>query len=143
MWRVCLLCLLPALAGAETLVPKRTIRAQSIITAEDLAIAARDTPGALTRPDEAIGLEARVTLYANRPLRPDDLGPASIIDRNALVLLRYATGSLQIAAEGRALSRGGIGDVIRVMNLASKTSVSGQIRPDGSVAVGPNPNLIP
>lgn len=137
MWRLLFLALLPGLASADTLVPKRTIRAQTLITADDLMLIPRDTPGALIDPAEAIGWEAKITLYANRPLRPEDIGPAAIIDRNDIVPLHYVAGPLQIAAEGRALARGGVGEVIRVMNLASRTSVSGRIRPDGTVAVGP------
>lgn len=51
--------------------------------------------------------------------------------------LSYRLGALEIRAEGRALSRGGVGDEIRVMNLSSRTTVSGRIAEDGAVHVGP------
>lgn len=137
MWRAMLLATLAAFpAAAETLVPTRTIRAQDIIAPEDLTVIARNTPGALSDPLEAIGLEARTTLYANRPIRPGDIGAPAVIDRNQIVPLNYVTGSLSILTEGRALARGGVGDVIRVMNLSSRTTVSGRIAADGSVHVG-------
>lgn len=136
MWRLLILMALAAPAGAETLVPTRTIRAQDILAPEDLTVIARNTPGALTDPLEAIGLEARSTLYANRPIRPGDIGAPAIIDRNQIVPLNYVTGGLRILTEGRALARGGVGDVIRVMNLSSRTTVSGRIVADGSVHVG-------
>ncbi len=137
MWRAMLLATLAAFpAAAETLVPTRTIRAQDIIAPEDLTVIARNTPGALSDPLEAVGLEARTTLYANRPIRPGDIGAPAVIDRNQIVPLNYVTGSLSILTEGRALARGGVGDVIRVMNLSSRTTVSGRIAADGSVHVG-------
>lgn len=137
MWRAMLLVTLAAFpAAAETLVPTRTIRAQDIIAPEDLTVIARNTPGALSDPLEAVGLEARTTLYANRPIRPGDIGAPAVIDRNQIVPLNYVTGSLSILTEGRALARGGVGDVIRVMNLSSRTTVSGRIAADGSVHVG-------
>ena len=136
MWRVIALLALAGPATAETLVPTRTIRAQDIIAPEDLAVIARNTPGALTDPLEAVGLEARATLYANRQIRPGDIGAPALIDRNQIVPLNYVTGGLRIQSEGRALSRGGAGDVIRVMNLSSRTTVSGRIAADGSVHVG-------
>ena len=137
MWRAMLLATLTAFpAAAETLVPTRTIRAQDIIAPEDLTVIARNTPGALSDPLEAVGLEARTTLYANRPIRPGDIGAPAVIDRNQIVPLNYVTGSLSILTEGRALARGGVGDVIRVMNLSSRTTVSGRIAADGSVHVG-------
>ncbi len=52
------------------------------------------TPGALRDPAEAVGLEAGTTLYANRPIRPEDLGPAALIDRNQIVTLSYGAGLL-------------------------------------------------
>jgi len=44
---------------------------------------------------------------------------------------------LLILTEGRALTRGGVGEMIEVMNLTSRTKVSGQIGTDGVVYVGP------
>ncbi|WP_028031344.1 flagellar basal body P-ring formation chaperone FlgA [Gemmobacter nectariphilus] len=131
--------LLVALAGpaqAETLVAARTIRAQAVLTAQDLVVIRDTVPGMLSDPALAIGQEARITLYAGRPIRPGDLGPPAIVERNQIVPLAYQAGPLSILTEGRALMRGGAGDVIRVMNLASRSTVSGRIGADGTVSVG-------
>lgn len=125
---------LPALA--DSLVATRTIRPEAVITPLDVTMVAADIPGALGSADLAIGKEARVAIYAGRPIHADDLGQPGLIDRNQLVPLRYRAGALVIMAEGRALARGGVGDVIRVMNLASRTTVTGRIAPDGSVETG-------
>ncbi|MDO9527451.1 MAG: flagellar basal body P-ring formation chaperone FlgA [Gemmobacter sp.] len=125
-------------AHADTLVATRNLRAQSIIAPGDITIVAADVPGALDDPAQAVGQEVRVSLYAGRPLRPGDIGPPTVVDRNQIVALAYSVGPLTIQTEGRALARGGVGDVIRIMNLASRTTVSGRVLPDGSVAVGPN-----
>jgi flagella basal body P-ring formation protein FlgA len=122
-------------AAAETLVATRTIRAQAIIEPQDLTFAAIATPGALDDPSDVIGMEARVVLYAGRPIRPGDIGPPAIVERNQIVALVFRQGPLTIAAEGRALARGGAGDMIRVMNLASRSTVTGFVDPDGSVSV--------
>lgn len=71
-------------AAAETLVAARTIRAQAILTAEDLNLTPGSTPGALSRPEEAIGLESRVILYAGRPILADQVGPPAL-DRKSVV----------------------------------------------------------
>lgn len=123
-------------AGAETLVAARTVRAQAILTPADLAVIAEAVPGTLSTPEEALGLEARTILYQGRPIRPGDIGPAAIVERNALVVLVYRSGALTITAEGRALGRGGPGDALRVMNLTSRTAVTGTVAPDGRVLVG-------
>jgi flagellar basal body P-ring formation protein FlgA len=135
--KVFLLALLVAgPVAAESLVATRTIRAQAIIAADDLTLVAAEVPGALTDPAGVVGLEARVTIYAGRPVRLSDLGSAALIERNQVVPLIYLAGGLAISTEGRAMARGGEGDVIRVINLASRTTVSGRVGPDGAVYVG-------
>ncbi|MBY6066426.1 flagellar basal body P-ring formation protein FlgA [Leisingera aquaemixtae] len=127
------LCAPPA--WAEYLTPLRTIRAKEIVNAEDLALKKGEILGALTDPSEVIGMEARVALYAGRPMRPGDIGPPAIIERNDLVTLIFRQGGLTIAAEGRSLGRGAAGEAVRVMNLSSRTTVTGRINGDGSVEV--------
>ncbi len=133
-----LFALLPLPALAESMVATRTIRAQTVLAAEDIAMVDADIPGALTDPSAAVGQEARVTLYAGRPIHAGDLGAAALVERNQVVSLAYQMGGVSILTEGRALSRGGAGDVIKVMNLTSKATVSGMIGPDGSVSVAGN-----
>ncbi len=134
-----LLILLPLMAEADSLVATRTIRAQSLLGPADIALTKDSFPGALADPAQVLGREARVALYAGRPILAADIGPPAIVDRNQRVALSYAAGGLAITAEGRALGRGGVGDVIRVMNLASRTTVDGRIGPDGVVRVGDTP----
>lgn len=134
-----LLLILPAMAQADSLVATRTIPAQSVLAETDMTLVAAEIAGALASVPEAVGLEARVTLYAGRPIHAGDLGPPAIIDRNQIVTLAYTAGGLAIVTEGRALARGGAGDVIRVMNLASRATVTGRIMADGMVQVAPNP----
>ncbi len=129
------LAVLAVPAAAETLVATRTIRAQAIIEPQDLTFAAIATPGALDDPSDVVGKEARVVLYAGRPIRPGDIGPPAIVERNQIVSLVFQQGTLTIAAEGRALARGGAGDMVRVMNLASRNTVTGIVGHDGSVIV--------
>jgi flagellar basal body P-ring formation protein FlgA len=136
MWRLVFL-LIPLPALADSLVATRTIRAQTNLTAEDVTAVAMDIPGALTEPAAAIGQEARKVIYAGKPILATDLGPSAIVERNQIIPLAYSAGGLSILTEGRALARGAAGDVIDVMNLASRSKVTGQIGPDGTVRVGP------
>ena len=122
---------------AGTIVAARTIRSQSILTARDINQIEQDIQGTYISPEEVIGMEARVVLYAGRPIRIEDIGPPAIIERNQIVVLLYSAGVLTIATEARALARAGIGDRIRVMNLSSRSTVSGFVREDGSVSVSP------
>lgn len=122
-------------AAAESVVPTRTIRANTMIKAQDLTMKSISITGTFTDPINLVGQESRVALYAGRPIRIIDVGPPAIIERNQIVSLVFRQGGLMISAEGRALARGGAGERIRVMNLASRTTVFGLIRADGTIQV--------
>ncbi len=129
------LTLLANAAFADVLVPARTIRAKSIIMYEDLVMKPTTAAGAITSYEMLVGKEAKVALYAGRPIRAQDIGPPAIVDRNQIVKIVYVGPVLTIATEGRALDRAAVGERIRVMNLSSKTTIFGTISPDGSVII--------
>lgn len=131
-----LLAASPALA--DSVVATRTIRARALISPDDVTMVEAQIPGALADPADAVGREARVAIHAGRPVRAGDIGPPTLVDRNQVVPLIYLSGALAISTEGRALARGSAGDVIRIMNLGSRTTVTGRIGPDGAVYVGWN-----
>lgn len=128
--------------AAETLVATRRLPARTIIEPSDLAVTANSVPGTLSHPDEAVGLEARVMLYPGRPIRMSDLVSPAAVERNQIVLLIYERGGLTIATEGRSLSRAALGDRVRVMNLSSRTTVTGTITEGGTVIVGQSADLL-
>lgn len=133
---VIILSLLASSAIGDTVVAARTVRSHAIIGPKDVLIKDIIVDGAFDRAEDVIGQEARVSLYAGRPIKFGDIGPAAIIDRNQIVMLVFKRGGLSIATDARALGRGGVGDLIRVMNLTSRTTVSGIIGADGTVTVG-------
>lgn len=136
MWRWALI-LLPLPALADSVVATRTIRAHSVLTAEDMTLVAMEIPNAMSDLASAIGQETKVAIYAGKAIDASQIGPSAIIERNQIVQLSYSVGGLSILTEGRALARGGVGETIEVLNLNSHTKVVGQIDPDGTVRVGP------
>ena len=133
------LAALQSAARADTVIAAGTIRGQTLIMPSDVALAEGTTPGALSDLSQAIGMEAAVNLYAGRPIRPGDLRPPAIVERNALVTLRYDHGGLMIVTEGRALDRAAAGESLRVLNLGSRNTVTARATAPGLVTVGPNP----
>jgi flagella basal body P-ring formation protein FlgA len=127
--------LAPNVLLAETLTASRVVRANAVIEPGDFIVSDLSVPGALTAETDISGMEARVTLYPGRPIMPAHVGPAALVTRNQPVTLIYRNGGLSIIAEARALSRGGVGDDVRVMNLASRATVIGRVLRDGSVEV--------
>jgi flagella basal body P-ring formation protein FlgA len=136
MWRLALI-LLPLPALADSVVATRTIRAHTILTADDITLVAMDIPDAIGDTATAIGQETKVAIYAGKAITAAQVGPSTVVERNQIIQLSYNAGGLSILTEGRALDRGGVGETIQVMNLSSRTKVAGLIGPDGVVHVGP------
>ena len=129
---IVMLCFLAMPALADTVLAARTIPAQSTIMPEDILVNARSVPGAVSDPQQIIGMEARVALYAGRPIRNGDVGFPAVVERNQIITLYYQVGGLMISTEARALGRAGPGEVIRVMNISSRSTISAQIGADGA-----------
>ncbi len=127
----------------DGLIALRTIRATALIGPDDIGPASGPIPGGLHDTRTVIGQEARVIIHAGRPIRPGDIGPPALVERNGSVQLIFRHGGLMIRAEGRALGRAGAGDTVRVMNLASRNTVTGRVMPDGAVMVPPGPDPLP
>lgn len=121
--------------SADTVVAARTIPAQTLIGPDDLLLQPTNVPGGTDDPLLLIGMEARTALYAGRPVLPADVGFPAIVDRNEIVPIIYDIGGLTISTDGRALGRGGVGEIIRVMNLTSRVTVTAQIGKDGAAYV--------
>ncbi|WP_434616540.1 flagellar basal body P-ring formation chaperone FlgA [Tabrizicola sp. M-4] len=139
MWKAAVLAVLvwlPSWSVAESLVALRAIPAQTVLSEADFTTVDAVIPGAVTLSSEAVGQQVRRAIYPGRPILARDLAPPVLIGRNALVRMRYLRDGLEIASEGRALDKGALGQVIRVMSLGSRTVVSGRVQADGSIAVG-------
>lgn len=134
--RVLALALL-VLAGpaAAEVVALRTLPAGTVVGPDDID-PGDGTPLAEVRA--ILGQQTRGIIYAGRAILPDQLAPPRLVERNQLVTLAYESGALSIRTEGRALAAGAAGDVIRVMNLASRNTVLATIRADGVLAVTAN-----
>lgn len=129
------LCLiaLPALAGATPVTAARTLPAGTLLSESDLVIAADQTDPSVL--DALVGLETRVMIYEGKPVTTAQLDSPTLVERNQMVTLTYLSNSLQIETEGRALSAGRLGETVRVMNPASRTTVTGEVAANGSVVI--------
>lgn len=129
---IALLLPLPVLAGG--LAASRTLPAGTVISPGDLRAIDSDRPG-LTDPAQAIGLQTRITIYEGRPIQASLLKAPTLVSRNQIVRLAFRRGAMSIAASGRTMDEGAAGDLVRVMNLESRTIVTALVERDGSLSV--------
>ncbi len=139
--RVAVLSLLIASlpAGAHSaIVAARDMPAGTVVTEADLAWD-ENVAGGMTDPDLAIGKQVRVAIYEGRPVVAGALRVPVLVSRNQIVRIAYDTGALRIEAEGRALSEGAAGDLVRVMNLSSRKTISAVVAADGTLLANAGP----
>nr|WP_246449018.1 flagellar basal body P-ring formation chaperone FlgA [Paracoccus amoyensis] len=117
---------------AGILAAARTLPAGTVLTAADLRAADSDRPG-ISDPSQIIGLQTRITIYEGRPLQASLLQAPKLIARNQIVQVTFQRGPLRIVTEARTLSDGAAGDLVRVMNLESRSTISATVQPDGSL----------
>ena len=85
--------------------------------------------------DRAVGMQARRQLRAGQAMRVADLAKPDLVQRDQNVTLIYETPGLYLTMRGKALESGTEGDVVNVMNLQSKRTVSGTVTGRGQVAI--------
>lgn len=122
---------LPALAGS--LIAARTLPAGTVISAMDLRAGNDTASKGISDPSRIIGQETRITIYEGRPIQASLLRAPRLVERNQLVQLLFQRGALRIATNARALDEGGEGDLVRAMNLTSKTTVTARVAADGTL----------
>lgn len=123
---------------ADSVVATSTIPARTVLSSEHVKLIETSFVGAFQNVDAVVGLETRVAIYAGRPVTPTQLGPPTVVERNQIISLIFQASGLIISTEGRALQSGSAGDTIRVMNLASRSTVFAQLTTEGSAYVSGN-----
>jgi len=89
----------------------------------------------VTSRERVIGLAARNTLPAGRPLRLADLMKPELVLRNETVTLVYRVPGITLTVRGKATEPGTEGDVISVLNEQSKRMVQGMVVGPGRIVV--------
>ncbi|WP_377807693.1 flagellar basal body P-ring formation chaperone FlgA [Azospirillum sp. A29] len=120
-------------------VPVRRIRPGEVIEVSDLTTVRlsldRAGAGFIATADALVGQSPRRQLSAGRLVQVGSVGAPIVVQRNRPVTLVYEDGALLLAARGRALQEGGVGDSVRVMNIASSTVVTGTVTGAETVSV--------
>lgn len=129
----------PGSENGLVVLPIRTIPAGSIIGPDDVVlqpVSRRPAADMVQSLAAAVGKETRRSLYADRPVRAHEVGPITLVERNARVTLRFRSNAMELSTIGRALEAGGMGQIIRVMNLDSRRTIYGRISGPEVVDVG-------
>ncbi|HKS18961.1 MAG TPA: flagellar basal body P-ring formation chaperone FlgA [Bradyrhizobium sp.] len=136
-----------AIETVEAAVLARGVERNEILKSSDVVIERRPKAEAgpdVASRDRAVGMQARKQLRAGQALRVADLAKPDLVQRDQSVTLIYETAGLYLTIRGKALDGGTEGDVVSVLNLQSKRTVSGVVVGRGQVAVSvASPRLAP
>ena len=123
----------------SVLVLRRPLARRARIDAGDVELQTRRVPGIgssfISDLNILEGRRLRRALPAGTALTPDVFASEVLIKRGQQVTLLAANDSLQIRAQGQALTEGAINERIRVQNVHSMKIVEGVIQDAGTVRV--------
>jgi flagella basal body P-ring formation protein FlgA len=129
-----------AVETVEAAVLARNVERNEILKSSDVVIERRPkaevgTDAALR--DRAVGMQARRQLRAGQAIKTADLAKPDLVQRDQNVTLIYEAPGIHLTMRGKALENGTEGDVVSVMNLQSKRTISGTVTGRGQVTISP------
>jgi flagella basal body P-ring formation protein FlgA len=120
-------------AFAATVTANSTLSRGTMISSGDISV---DVDGAEASQDvlaQYVGKELIRTIYTGTEIRERDVQEPVLVKRNSPVTMIYRVGRLEISTNGRALSEGAMGEIVRVMNMDSRQAVEGRVTALGVV----------
>jgi flagella basal body P-ring formation protein FlgA len=134
-----------AIETVETAVLARGVERNEVLKSSDVVVERRpkaEVGNDAAGRDRAVGMQARRPLRAGQALRIADLAKPDLVQRDQAVTLIYESAGLYLTVRGKAVDAGTEGDVVNVLNLQSKRTVSGVVTGRGQVTVAaPSPRL--
>jgi flagella basal body P-ring formation protein FlgA len=127
-----------AIETVEAAVLARGVERNEVLKSSDVLIERRpkaEVGNDAAGRDNAVGMQARRQLRAGQALRVTDLAKPDLVTRDQNVTLIYESSGLYLTIRGKALEGGTEGDVVNVLNLQSKRTVSGVVVGRGQVSV--------
>jgi flagellar basal body P-ring formation protein FlgA len=137
-----------AIETVEAAVLTRNVERTDLLKSSDIIIERRpkaEIGGDAAVRESAIGMQMRRAMRAGQALRVADLVKPDLVQRDQSVTVVYQTAGLYLTTRGKALDNGTEGDVVNVLNLQSKRTVTGIVTGRGQVTiqvVAPQPVVI-
>ena len=131
-----------AVETVEAAVLARNLERNEVVKSADVVVERRpraEVGGDAATRDRAVGMQARQQLRAGHALKLADLAKPDLVQRDQSVTLIYESVGLYLTVRGKALEGGTEGDVVSVLNLQSKRTVSGTVIGRGQVSISVAP----
>jgi flagella basal body P-ring formation protein FlgA len=127
-----------AIETVEAAVLTRNAERADILKSSDVVVERRPRAevgaDAATR-ERALGMQMRRPMHAGQPLRAADLVKPDLVQRDQAVTIIFQTAGLYLTTRGKALDNGTEGDIVSVLNIQSKRTVTGTVTGRGQVTI--------
>jgi flagella basal body P-ring formation protein FlgA len=127
-----------AIETVDAAVLTRDVQHGDILKSSDVMTERRakaEVGGDAAARNVAVGMQMRRQARAGQALRVADLAKPDLVQRDDNVTLIYESSGLYLTIRGKAVENGTEGDVVNVVNLQSKRTVSGVVIGRGQVAI--------
>jgi flagellar basal body P-ring formation protein FlgA len=127
-----------AVETVDAAVLTRNVDRSDMLKSADIVIERRtkaEAGGDAAGREQALGMQMRHPMHAGQSLRSADLVKPDLVQRDQSVSLIYETPGLYLTTRGKALDSGTEGDVVNVLNLQSKRTVTGIVTGRGQVTI--------
>jgi flagellar basal body P-ring formation protein FlgA len=127
-----------AVETVEAAVLTRDIERNEVLKSSDVVVERRAKAEVGNDPatrDRAVGMQSRRQIRAGQALRVADLAKPDLVQRDQNVTLIFESAGIYLTIRGKALDGGTEGDVVNVLNLQSKRTVSGVVIGRGQVSI--------
>ena len=127
-----------AIEIVEAAVLTRNVERTDVLKSSDIMVERRpkvEIGGDAATRGSAQGMQMRRPMRAGQALKVADLVKPDLVQRDQSVTLIYQTAGLYLTTRGKAVDSGTEGDVVNVLNLQSKRTVTGVVTGRGQVTI--------
>ncbi len=127
-----------AIEMVEAAVLTRNVERTDVLKSSDIVVERRpkaEIGGDAATRGSAQGMQMRRPMRAGQALKVADLVKPDLVQRDQSVTLIYQTAGLYLTTRGKAVDNGTEGDVVNVLNLQSKRTVTGVVTGRGQVTI--------
>ncbi|MAO55691.1 MAG: flagella basal body P-ring formation protein FlgA [Rhodospirillaceae bacterium] len=112
-------------------VASRTVARNEVISKRDVKWinlrADRVMPDTVTKLEDLVGMSSRRGLRPDEIVRQSDIERPILVERGSLITITLHHGPMALSAQGKALERGALGDVVQIVNRRSNTVFEGEV----------------
>jgi flagellar basal body P-ring formation protein FlgA len=138
---VALLIATPALAEGQSriVVPARDIMRGETIADSDLAyqdVSPDRAASVVMSMNDLSGMQARRFLRAGEAVRSDDVRRPILVTKGSMVTMVFSAPGITLTATGKAMTEGGMGEPVTVLNPISYRQITATVTGAGTVNAG-------